>query len=275
MWRTATPAAAGRHAEAIVEYRNALQQDGKFADARRKLAEAYERTNQPDRAFAEFVRAADLLPDDVDVQVTAGRYLLLARQFDDARTRVERVLEKHPGHVGAPVLLGNVRPAGVDLDGAVAELEEAIQPTGPRVEPRTQTSLSQAAAAGALGLEKAVEVEPAAGPWLELPTSIGPPESLMPRGFVLAALALEPSISFEPCAAAFYVGEPGEAEGHPKTPKSPPILPRFALADFMPTKRWTRPDCAGVAGRDSGRRGANTRLAESITPQEAVRGTRT
>ena len=64
-----------KYAEAVVEYRNAIQQDPKFGMARYKLAETYMQLNQPAEAFREYMRAADLLPDNVEAQVKAARML--------------------------------------------------------------------------------------------------------------------------------------------------------------------------------------------------------
>src|SRR5687767_2885415 len=85
-----------KYAEAIVEYRNAVRADPRFGEARQKLAEAYGFAGNAQAAFAEQIRAADLLPDDMDVQIRASAYLLLARQFEDAKTRVQRVLARDP-----------------------------------------------------------------------------------------------------------------------------------------------------------------------------------
>src|SRR5688572_22477195 len=61
--------AQGKYAEAVVEYRNAVQQDPRFGEARYKLAEAYVKLNLPVEAYREYVRAADLMPDHVDAQL--------------------------------------------------------------------------------------------------------------------------------------------------------------------------------------------------------------
>src|SRR4029453_17176088 len=57
---------------AIIEYRNAVQQDPRFGQARRKLAEAYLHLGDGRNALQEAVRAADLLPDDAEAQLQAG-----------------------------------------------------------------------------------------------------------------------------------------------------------------------------------------------------------
>src|SRR5688500_3787679 len=57
-----------KFAEAVVEYRNAIQQDPRFGEARFKLAETYIAIRQPAQAIREYIRAADLLPDNDEAQ---------------------------------------------------------------------------------------------------------------------------------------------------------------------------------------------------------------
>ena len=116
----------GKLAEAIIEYRNAVQQQPNAGPARRKLADAYLKANDPAKALPELVRAADLLPDDADLQIKAGSLLLLAGRFDDARGRADKVLARDPKHVPAHVLLANALAGLKDIDAAVAQVEEAI-----------------------------------------------------------------------------------------------------------------------------------------------------
>src|SRR3954447_4114177 len=58
-----TYAAAGKTAEAIVEYRNALEKEPRAGDVRLKLAEAYVKQGQGSKAAQEYIRAADVLPE--------------------------------------------------------------------------------------------------------------------------------------------------------------------------------------------------------------------
>ena len=71
-----------KYDEAIVEYRSALQQDPSFAEARFKLAETYVAKNDYRSAYPEYIRAADLKPDDLNIQARAGNMLLLGRRFE-------------------------------------------------------------------------------------------------------------------------------------------------------------------------------------------------
>jgi len=69
---------AGQFAEAVIQYRNAVQKDPRAGDAHAKLAEALLGTGDLANGLREYVRAADLLPDDLALQVKSGNLLLLA-----------------------------------------------------------------------------------------------------------------------------------------------------------------------------------------------------
>ena len=116
----------GKYDEAIVEYRGALQQDPKFAEARFKLAEAYVAKTDYRNAYPEYVRAADLKPDDIAMQMRTGNMLLLARKFEEARTRARTVLQKEPSNLEALILLGNAVAGLGDLPSAVEIAERAV-----------------------------------------------------------------------------------------------------------------------------------------------------
>ena len=113
--------------EAIVQYRNAIAQDPRFGEARYKLAEAYVQNGDARRAAREYVRAADLLPKDIQAQVKAGQFLLYSHQFEDAKTRAHHALALDRKNVEAQLLLANSLAGLKDLDGAIEEIEEAIK----------------------------------------------------------------------------------------------------------------------------------------------------
>jgi cellulose synthase operon protein C len=120
-------AAAGKYPEAVLEYRNAVQKAPRAGDAREKLGDALTRTGNVGAALEEFVRAADLLPDDLALQLKVGDFLLFAGRFDDAKARGERVLAKGKQNIEAEILVANARAGLKDLDGAVADIEDALR----------------------------------------------------------------------------------------------------------------------------------------------------
>src|SRR5262245_26865705 len=120
-----------KYAEAIVQYRNALQQDPKFGEARTKLGDTYATIGDGPGALREYVRAADLMPNDIDAQLRAASLLLLGSQFEDAKTRAEKAIAIDPKNVQARILRGDALAGLKDFDAAIKQLEDAnkIAPT--------------------------------------------------------------------------------------------------------------------------------------------------
>ena len=115
-----------KYRDAVVQYRNAVEQDPTSGQARYRLAQALMLAGEPGPAIREFVRAADLLPDDAAVQLDASRALLRVEQYEDARTRAERVLARDPRNVDALILRAHATAGLKDFDAALEAIEEAI-----------------------------------------------------------------------------------------------------------------------------------------------------
>jgi putative PEP-CTERM system TPR-repeat lipoprotein len=115
-----------KYQEAVVEYRNAIQQDPKYGEARYKLAETYAKLDDARNAYREYIRAADLLPSNAEAQLRAGTLLLLAGQYEDARTRADKVLVTQPKHIEAQVLRANALAGLKNMEAAIEEINEAI-----------------------------------------------------------------------------------------------------------------------------------------------------
>ena len=69
---------AERYNEAIIEFRNAVRADPDHRTARRYLARAYMRAGRSVEAVGPMIRAADLVPDDLDYQIEVASLLLLS-----------------------------------------------------------------------------------------------------------------------------------------------------------------------------------------------------
>ena len=120
-------AAEKRDEFARVEYASAIKIDPRYGEARLKLAETYDRMNNLREAFPEYVRAADALPGNRDLQLKATRVLLLGGRFDDAKARAATMLGKNPNDVDALLLHANALAALRDPEGAIAQIEEALK----------------------------------------------------------------------------------------------------------------------------------------------------
>ncbi|HVG54704.1 MAG TPA: tetratricopeptide repeat protein, partial [Vicinamibacterales bacterium] len=88
--RGKTYLAQKKYEEAIVELRTAIQADSKLVPARLALADAYTASGNGNEALRETIRAADLAPQDAEIQLRAAKLLLFAQAYDDARARAER-----------------------------------------------------------------------------------------------------------------------------------------------------------------------------------------
>jgi tetratricopeptide (TPR) repeat protein len=165
-----------RFKEAIVEFRNAIQKNPSFGKARYKLAESYAQTGDSAdaiNAFREYVRAGDLLPNDNEAQLKAGQMLLMAGRSEEAKACAERVLKRDPRHVLAHVLLGQAVAGLKDLDGAIAQVQEAIELDPGRSRSYSSLGVLQLAKgdrdAAERAFKQAVEIDPkSVGPRLAL-----------------------------------------------------------------------------------------------------------
>jgi tetratricopeptide (TPR) repeat protein len=120
-------AAEKRDDFAVIEYANAVRIDPRFGEARLKLAETYERMGNAQAAFPEFIRAADALPDNRDLQLKATQLLLIARRYQDAKARAANLLKANPNDVDALLLSANAMAGLKDPAGATKEIEEALK----------------------------------------------------------------------------------------------------------------------------------------------------
>ena len=115
-----------KYTEAVLSYRNAVRLDERAGESRMKLADALLAAGDGQNGLRESVRAADLLPDNAEVQLRAGSLLLLAKQYPEARARAMTVLAKEPQNPRALILLGNSLAGLQELDAAIEQVEQAI-----------------------------------------------------------------------------------------------------------------------------------------------------
>ena len=263
-----------RYAEAIVEYRNALQQDDRFGEARYKLAEALALSGNPEGAYTEYLRAADLVPD-TEVQLKAATMLFIAGQFDDARGRVQRILERDPKNLDAQILLASASAGLRDLDTALSEIEAAVE-LDPTSAP-AQTSLGLIRTeqgdpeAARIAFEKAVELDPKSVKARLALANFQWSTGLLARAeeSLKTALTLDPkSLLANRALAVLYetTGRSKDAEAHLKVlvDAAPDPRMRFELVDYYIAQK--RPADARIlltvmAEQRTTRADARTRLA--------------
>ena len=115
-----------RFGEAVVEFRNAINLDPSYGEAYQRLSEALIESSDVPGAARALLRAADLLPNRIDLQLKAGNLLLLAGRFDDARVRADKVILAEPRNIPAQILRANALAGLRDLERALVEIEQAL-----------------------------------------------------------------------------------------------------------------------------------------------------
>jgi len=239
--------------EAIIEYRRAIQADPRLGQARLKLGDAYSQTGDGPNALREYVRAAELLPDDQDAQLKAAKFMLLAGQYQDAKAVGEKLLAKSPGNVEAQILIANALAGLKDFESAVDAFEDAAQ-----LDPSRAITYSELGAAQVLkgdrvaaeaAFRKAVEINPKSAMALASLANFvwSKGEADEAEKLLKRAIDAEPkNASANRALAMFYLirNRAAEAEPYLKTvaDNSPQPEPKFALAEYY--LRLKRPDDA-------------------------------
>ena len=235
--------AQGRPADALVEFRTALSIDPAYADAHRKLADVLAGMGDAPSALQHYVRAADLRPDDYELQIKTGNLLMAVGRVSDARARAENVLKQKGDYVEAHLLLGNALGGLQELERGLEQIQEAVNLDPQSAASRVQLGIVQQArgdlnaAEGAF--KHAVELSPNwPGSHLALANfylSSGKRDLALRS--VDAALAKDPKHEGANRAKAlllFITGKQAEAEKYLQqiAQSSSAVMPKLALADY-------------------------------------------
>lgn len=115
----------GKSAEAVIEFQRAIQADERNGEARHKLGLTLTKMGDHGRAVDQLVRAADLLPQNADVQLDAAKALLAVGRYEDARSRAEAVITADPRNAQAHTLRATATAGMDDVDSALRSMREA------------------------------------------------------------------------------------------------------------------------------------------------------
>ena len=249
-------AARQQHAEAVIEYRNALQQDPRFGPARLALAASYRALGDNTNASIEFVRAADLLPDNIDVQVHAGNILLVGRRFEDAMARADQALKIDPRHVDALVLRGNSLAGMSRLEDALTNIESAIANDPDRSGSYATLGAVQLVrgerTAAEVAFKRAVEVD-ATSVQARLALAnfyLATQQPALTEATLKEALALDPAHAFANRALAyFYIGAGRVADAEPQRHRT--LAGLRGIAAFKSVVAAPHPDAADHLDKDN------------------------
>lgn len=102
----------GRLASALVEYEVALQYDANSVFAHMNAANVLSQMRRGDEVLPHLEQAANIAPQDVEVQFQLGAFLAHQGQLGRARSQLERVLKLAPDHGLAKDLLQSLGRGG-------------------------------------------------------------------------------------------------------------------------------------------------------------------
>jgi tetratricopeptide (TPR) repeat protein len=120
-------AAKGKYQEAVIQYRNAIQIDQKYAAAHYHLGRAYLALGNPEAAFREFNNAVDLDPGNSDARLSLASLEISRRQFDAAQSAIQAVLKAEPANPHAHSVMAREFLATHNLSSAIGEFEKMLE----------------------------------------------------------------------------------------------------------------------------------------------------
>ncbi len=107
---------------AVLELRSAIQLDAKYGEARYQLGLLYLKEGKAKNAFDEMIRAADLLPDNLDANLKVAFFYLFSDKKEESRKRLDYILSKDPNYRDALALLAQLELTSGNYDKALAAL---------------------------------------------------------------------------------------------------------------------------------------------------------
>ena len=114
---------AGELHSAIIEFRNAVQIDPRFADARYQLGLAYLHTDQANNAVGELERAGSIDPENTDALIKAAEIYALGNRPRQSREIIDRIFEVDEDFPDAHALLAQIEMR----ENNVSKAENAIK----------------------------------------------------------------------------------------------------------------------------------------------------
>src|SRR6185369_5208889 len=111
---------------AVVLFKNALEKDENYSDARFQLAKAYAALGKREQAEKEFTKVLKQNPARDEVTLELARLAIMNKKGEQAFGLAEQYLAKHPGSVDGLEVLGISCAANNRFDDAESYLQQAL-----------------------------------------------------------------------------------------------------------------------------------------------------
>ncbi|MFZ1138923.1 MAG: tetratricopeptide repeat protein, partial [Candidatus Sulfotelmatobacter sp.] len=125
----------GKYREAVIQFRNAILIDSRFAQAHYDLSQAYLKLGDSNDAFQELTRTVDLAPDNYRAHTDLANLLDTVRNPDgspvedtlkQAKTHLDILREKQPNNPETHEAWANYYAAQNKIAAAIQEMQQAI-----------------------------------------------------------------------------------------------------------------------------------------------------
>jgi len=116
-----------KHAEAVIEYKSALQLDPNLAEAHYGLAQTYIEQERLGQAYWELRETVRLDPEHLDARIQFGQLARVDGDLEEALAQAEAILEREPGHASALVLRAQALQGLQRTEAAEAAFREAYE----------------------------------------------------------------------------------------------------------------------------------------------------
>lgn len=116
----------GEYAKSVLQLKNAVQIDPRFAEAHFLLGMAELKSGNHSRAYGCFAKTVELNPKHLDAQAQLAKLFFMSGDRQRAREKVTLVLRANPNHEEATLVSGALLLSEGEPDKAVRLVEEAL-----------------------------------------------------------------------------------------------------------------------------------------------------
>lgn len=116
-----------RYNEALIEFRNAINKDSRFAEAHYQMGLLYMRLGAWPQALQEMQATVGSDQNRMDVHIRIGNLLLIQRKYGEAREKAEWIIDKTPENLEARILEANSWAGMIHINDSIHEMRASFE----------------------------------------------------------------------------------------------------------------------------------------------------